>query len=247
MNLKISATELKNNFIDSFKNEKSFKYDDGNPFLITFESKEYYVFLKNISPAYYPKYPDITRIQLPYSPHFRKISKSNIPFIILGFNVDYGTFTGWDPSKIKVRLNNKSNVSLFSRDSFQEKLRMNDFREQHISNGDKVIVFSIKSIPLYFRNYNDLFKNNLDEVKVRFVKKRHLSNIDSKTSKGSLSKIEDVKVLKIVSKFKEKNDLIGAVLYCAEYYKDIYPNVPLNRWTKLVNNIFSNKEIFLVK
>ena len=160
MNFKISATELKNNFIDAFKNEKTFSCGQGNPFLIKYKGKEFYVFLKNISPAYYPKYPDITRIQLPYSSHFKKIAKSNIPFVILGFDAEHGTFTGWDPSKIKSRLNNKSNVSLFSRGSFQEKLRLNDFKTHHISNGDKVILFSLDSIPIYLKSLESLFVVN---------------------------------------------------------------------------------------
>ena len=123
MNLKISATELKNNFIDSFKNEKSFKCESGNPFLFKFKGKEYFVFLKNISSAYYPKYPDNARVQLPYSDHFKKISKSKLDFIILGYNSEFQTFSAWDPSSIKDRLNVKGNVSLFTRFSFQKNVK----------------------------------------------------------------------------------------------------------------------------
>ena len=238
MNIKISATELKNNFIDSFKNEKSFKYDDGNPFLITFERKEYYVFLKNISPAYYPKYPDITRIQLPYSPHFRKISKSNIPFIILGFNADYGTFTGWDPSKIKVRLNNKSNVSLFSRDSFQEKLRMNDFREQHISNGDKVIVFSVKSTPIYLKSYSSLFKGIQNEARKIVKTNSKVKTESAKVTGKLLEKIKNPVVSKRIQNFKSKNDLIGAVLFCNEKFEKEPENIGIHEWTEIMTKLF---------
>jgi hypothetical protein len=238
MNLKISAIELKNNFIDSFKNEKSFNCDDGNPFLITFERKEYYVFLKNISPAYYMKYPDITRIQLPYSPHFSKISKSIIPFIILGFNAEYGTFTGWDPSKIKSRLNNKSNVSLFSRDSFQEKLRLDDFKEHQISNGDEVILFSIRSTPIYFKSVKSLFKNNQTEQNINKVKKnKGKIEINSQSEKVE-EHIQIPEVLKEINSFKKKNDLIGAVLFChAKFQKDM-PDFEIEDWTQILSKKF---------
>ena len=229
MNIKISATELKNNFIDSFKNEKNFKYDDGNPFLITFERKEHYVFLKNISPAYYPKYPDITRIQLPHSPHFRKISKSKIPFVILGFNADYSTFTGWDPLKIKGRLNNKRNVSLFSRDSFQEKLDMNDFKEHQISNGDKVILFSIVSTPIYFKSLEALFAINKDKEITN-----NQSTIDFINSNEKLKVIDNKTVLKTLILLIKNDKILEAVNLCATHYQDKYPKMQLKDWFELV-------------
>lgn len=234
MNLKISATELKNNFIDSFKNEKKFNCEGGNPFLITFERKEYYVFLKNISPAYYPKYPDIKRIQLPYSPHFRKISKSNIPFIILGFNAEHGTFTGWDPSKIKARLNNKSNVSLFSRDSFQEKLRLNNFKEHHISNGDKIILFSIKSTPLYFKNVKSLFART-DETVIEIIENQLTFNLFN--TKDKLKVVDNKKLLRKLKLLIKNDKVLEAVNICAIHYQDDYPKMELKDWFVLLENL----------
>jgi hypothetical protein len=235
MNLKISATELKNKFIDSFKNEKSFNSGDGNPFLINFERKEYYVFLKNISPAYYPKYPDITRIQLPFSPHFRKISKSNIPFIILGFNTDYDTFTGWDPSKIKGRLNNKSNVSLFSRNSFQEKLHFNNFKEHQISNGDMVILFNIRSTPQYFRKYMDYFKNHYDLFsEITPTQKLQQINSSNLKNKASHIKIIELEVLNLFS----KNPFLAHQKY-SEYMSNLKFNKKeiIEGFERLINEI----------
>ena len=231
MNFKISATELKNNFIDAFKNEKTFSCGQGNPFLIKYKGKEFYVFLKNISPAYYPKYPDITRIQLPYSSHFKKIAKSNIPFVILGFDAEHGTFTGWDPSKIKSRLNNKSNVSLFSRGSFQEKLRLNDFKTHHISNGDKVILFSIDSIPIYLKSLESLFVVNK-------VKESQIANnqftIDFVNSKEKLEVIDDKIVLKKLNMLTKNDKILEAVNFCATHYQDDYPKMELKDWFDLI-------------
>ena len=231
MNLKISALELKNILIDSFNNDKSFNYEDGNPFLINFEGKKYYVFLKNISPAYYPKYPDITRIQLPFSAHFKKISMSNIPFIILGYNSEYATFTGWDPSKIKSRLNNKSNVSLFSRDSFQEMVHFNDFKEHYISNGDKVVLFSIKSTPIYFKSVDSLFA--IAKNKIEGITKKQLT-INLFDNKEKLEEIYDKTILKKITLLIKKDKILEAVNTCALYYQDDYPNMELRDWFELV-------------
>jgi hypothetical protein len=247
MNLKISAIELKDIFVSSFSNEQEFKYKEGNPFLIYYERKHYYVFLKNISPAYYPKYPDITRVQLPFSSHFKKISKSSIPFIILGYESEYKTFSAWDPRLIKSRLNAKSNVSLFSRNSFQEKLRLNVFKEHNISNGDKVIVFSFKSLPNFFRNYISLFENSLEMTKVKFVKKVSEDKKPKTLANETIVRINDIAILKEVYKFKLKNDLIGAVIFCIDNYSNQYPGMNLAKWTVLINKVFQNKEIYLIK
>jgi hypothetical protein len=237
MKIKISAIELKNIFVESFLLEKEFKSENGNPFLISFEKKKYHVFLKNISPAYYPQYPDITRIQLPFSAHFEKISKSPYPFIILGYDSEYETFTAWDPLLIKNRLNAKSNVSLFSRNSFQDKLKINFFKECKISNGDKVIVFSSRSLPFYFKKFESLFRNEQFVEKERFLNKKK-KYITSKT----VQILNDISIQKAVSKFKLNNDLIGAVIYCTEKYSIQYPDVTLPKWTELVNAFFQKND-----
>ena len=112
---KILAKELKIKFIEVLNGVDGFSYEDGNPFIIKNGSNRFFVFLKNLSPAYFVNSPDITRVQLPYSEHFTKIFKANIPFVILGYDVDNDTVVSWNPTKVKERLNAKSNVSLYSR------------------------------------------------------------------------------------------------------------------------------------
>ena len=84
----ILAKELKIKFIEILNGIDGFSYEDGNPFLIKIGTKRFFIFLKNLSPAYFKNSPDVTRVQLPYSSHFGKIFKANIPFIILGYDVD---------------------------------------------------------------------------------------------------------------------------------------------------------------
>lgn len=243
---KVSAPELRRIFNAAFKAEKSKVFNDENPFLFDVFDQKFYVFLKNISPAYYPKYPDIARIQLPFSKHFKVISKSKFPFIILGYNANFGTFTAWNPFEIKERLNQKSNVSLFTRDSFQESIRLNTFKECFISNGDKIILFDSRTLPMFFNNYTTLFSIKIDKRKFKYIKtKKSKSEIEVK--KGDLTKIEDQIILKDLIPYQINSDIIGAVLMCSEKYAPKYPDMTIGKWTKLVTNYFQKKDIYLIK
>ena len=245
MSHKIPAKDLKDLFISTFKDEKSFKYEAGNPFLMKLKGKEYYVFLKNISSAYYKKYPDNARIQLPFSPHFKKISKSNFDFIILGYDSEFQTFSAWDPRLIKARLNVRGNVSLFTRFSFQKKCKLNEFKEHHISDGGEVILFSIKSTPIYFTNFKSLYKNQ--KVKSDIYSKITTTTTEISdmglTYKKNKTLILDKNISTIINDFKKKNDLIGAVLFCFEYYKNKSTNNSINYWTKQLSVFFTTSNL----
>ena len=92
---KLVAKDLKIKFIETLNELDEFSYEEGNPFLIKIGKTKYFVFLKNLSSAYF-KNPDITRVQLPYSDHFSKIFKADIPFIILGYDVDNDIVVSWN-------------------------------------------------------------------------------------------------------------------------------------------------------
>jgi hypothetical protein len=246
MNKKIPALELRRIFLEAFNRECHEVIAEGNPFLFKAFDQQFYVFLKNISPAYYTKYPDIARIQLPFSHHFKVISKSNFPFIILGYNALYNTFTAWNPNDIKERLNQKTNVSLFTRDSFQENIRLNTFREKFISNGDKVILFDSRTLPMFFNNYKTLFSISIDKRKLKYIN-ANKSKSNTEVTRGELTKIEDQIILKDLIQYQAKSDMIGAVLMCSEKYALKYPDMTISKWTKLVTNYFQMKDIYLIK
>ena len=84
----ILAKDLKIKFVEILNEAEEFSYENDNPFLMKLGNVEYFVFLKNISPAYFKKLPDITRVQLPLSSHFSKIVETEIPFVILGYDID---------------------------------------------------------------------------------------------------------------------------------------------------------------
>jgi len=149
---KLIAKDLKIKFIETLNELDEFSYEDGNPFLIKIGTKQYFVFLKNLSPAYFKNSPDVTRVQLPYSDHFSKIFKADIPFIILGYDVDTDTVVSWNPKKIKERLNAKSNVSLYSRYSIQAQVKDNEFKFGYLTNGEKIVSFKRDNLINFFNS-----------------------------------------------------------------------------------------------
>ena len=161
----ILAKELKIKFVETLGSVDGFSYDDGNPFLVKIYDNSYFIFLKNLSPAYFKNSPDVTRVQLPFSDHFDKIFKENIPFIILGYDVDNDTMVSWNPSKTKDRLNAKNNVSLYSRNSLQSNIKQNEIKTGVLSNGEKIILFRRENLGLFFEKLPILFLDNQTEIK----------------------------------------------------------------------------------
>lgn len=155
------AKDLKIKFIETLNELDGFNYEEGNPFLIKFGTKKYFIFLKNLSPAYL-KNSDVTRVQLPFSDHFSTIFKEEIPFIIFGYDVDNDTVVCWNPIKAKERLNAKNNVSLYSRLSLQQDVQDDEFKFGYLSNAEKIILFKRKNLIFFFDAYLSLFQDYTD-------------------------------------------------------------------------------------
>jgi hypothetical protein len=170
---KLFAKDLKIKFIETLNELDEFSYEEGNPFLIKIGTDKFFVFLKNLSQAYFKNSPDVTRVQLPYSNHFSKIVKSDIPFIILGYDIDTDTVVAWNPKKVKERLNAKSNVSLYSRTSLQENVKHDEFRFGYLSNGERIIIFKRKNLTFFFDGLLNFFEedSSIDFVPLRSKKK----------------------------------------------------------------------------
>lgn len=208
---KLLAKELKIKFIEILSDIDGFSYEDGNPFLIKIGTQRYFVFLKNLSPAYYVNYPDITRVQLPYSEHFLKILKANIPFIILGYDVDNDTVVSWNPKKIKERLNAKSNVSLYSRESLQSPIKIKQFKTGYLSNGEKIIIFNRKTLPLFFENLPNLFDSIQDEKDGYRRKEYSDEAVKSDTDAKLLIEIKDRDLISELKPYLKKHKVLEAV------------------------------------
>jgi hypothetical protein len=233
----ILAKELKIKFIEALNGVDGFSYEDGNPFIVKIGSDRYFVFLKNISPAYFKNSPDVTRIQLPSSEHFKKVFRSTLPFIILGYDVDNDTVVSWNPKKVKERLNVKGNVSLYSRNSLQESIKEGEFKSGFLSNGEKIILFNRESLPDFFESWNKLFRKNElafgeDDVEVTSPDEEE----DFATDK--LYEIRDRSLIAELRPLLKKNRVLEAVEICSKRYGNKYKNMNFKDWFKLVNELY---------
>jgi hypothetical protein len=239
------AKDLKIKFIETLNELDKFSYEEGNPFLIKIGTKQYFVFLKNLSPAYFKNSPDVTRVQLPYSDHFSKIFKADIPFIILGYDVDTDTVVTWNPKKVKERLNAKSNVSLYARSSLQEQVKDNEFKFGYLSNGEKIVLFKRENLINYFDASLNLFKSNseagIDSVSIQNSQptNKTISNQPKNEHQNgnSLSKITDKELLKTIRPLLNKNQVLQAVEITSKYYGNKFKSMSFKDWYKLVNEL----------
>ena len=105
-----------------------FLYIEGvQPFLISFKNKNYYIYVKNLSSAYFKDRPDTTRAQLPIKEEFERIKNSPIPFIFLGYDYANDVLVCWNFHTVKERLNEKKSVSFYSRQFFQDEVSSGTF------------------------------------------------------------------------------------------------------------------------
>lgn len=235
----ILAKELKIKFVETLSGIDGFSYEEGNPFIIKIYERPFFVFLKNLSPAYFKKSPDVTRVQLPFSDHFEKIFNAKIPFIILGYDVDNDTVVCWNPSKIKDRLNAKSNVSLYSRNSLQSDIKTNEFKLGFLSNGEKIILFKRENLDLFFEKLPFLFDDNQIEIKKN-------ENVVSEPTEiyfpEKLYEITDTQVLNLINPLLKKNRVLEAVEICTKHYNDKYKSMTFKEWFTLINKLYKKLE-----
>ena len=236
---KILAKELKIKFVETLSGIDGFSYEDGNPFLIKIYDKQFFIFLKNLSPAYFKNSPDVTRVQLPFSTHFSKIFKAEIPFIILGYDIDNDSFVCWNPEKIKERLNAKSNVSLYSRESLQSNVKSNEFKSGSLSNGEKIIIFKREMLTSIFDNLDNLFNVVSKFKKIKKIEILEESIVEYVS--GKLIQIKDKEILQQIKPLLKSNKVLKAVEVCTEYYNGQYKNMTFKDWFNLINSIYKSK------
>lgn len=137
-----------------------FKYISGyQPFLMIFGEQPYYVYIKNISSAYFEDRGDTTRAQLPMRPEFDEIKQSSYPFIFLGYDSENDVLICWNYHIAKKRLNAASSVSFYSRTDFQEEVRQGEFLRKTLKNGDTPVLFKRRDIIEFFKRIDSFFIN----------------------------------------------------------------------------------------
>ncbi len=162
---KVSRYSLQQIFIESLEECDSFKIIDGlNPFHIILNNRELFVYIKNLSPAYFTN-PDVWRVQLPKREEFESIKEGYIDFVLLGYDADNDVYTTWHPKWTKQRLNNGESVSFYSRLSLQkEAAATQNIKRLSLNNDGEVIAFPREHLEFLLSNLKMFFQDNSDYV-----------------------------------------------------------------------------------
>lgn len=164
---KIEREALRKLLDDALSVSVTFKHIEGvNPCRISFDGAEYFVYIKNLSPAQLSNNnPDIWRIQLPIRDIFKDIKESPLPFILLGYDGENDIYTTWNPHWAKQRLNLAKSVSFYSRLSVQENARIEkQFQRQELNNEGEVLAFPREKIPYFLINMGQFFPDMSEYV-----------------------------------------------------------------------------------
>lgn len=162
----LTSAELLNIFIAEMNASATFKFIDEakNPCHIMFEGVEYYIYIKNLSSAYFSN-PDVSRAQLTGVDTLLPIKESDALFILLGYDSDNHVFAAWNPHVAKQRIGTASSPSLYSRFSWQkEAMEQNDFIMRELKNDGSVLLFPKENISLFLGNIEMFFPDTSEYV-----------------------------------------------------------------------------------
>ena len=164
---KLSGKVLMEIFEQAFKDSATYKRLDSercNPGHIMFNGEEYYVYIKNLSPAYFEN-PDVWRAQMTGIDVLKEIKESNATFVLLGFDSDNDVYATWNPTKVKQRIGTASSPSLYSRLSLQQEVsKTGEIRSMTLNNDLQVLVFPLDSLVDVFSSLNEFFPDTSDYV-----------------------------------------------------------------------------------
>lgn len=139
-----------------------FSYINGiQPFFMSFKGQKFYVYVKNISSAYFSDRDKTTRAQLPIKKEFDSIKSSPYPFIFLGYDGIHDVFVCWNFHIAKERLNVGKSVSFYSRTFFQSEVKEGELLRKKLKNGDLPVLFKRSSLIEFFTKIDTFFQNEL--------------------------------------------------------------------------------------
>jgi len=137
---------------------KDFEYISGiQPFFMSFNKQKCYVYVKNISSAYFSDRDKTTRAQLPIKPVFDSIKTSPYLFIFLGYDGINDVLVCWNFHLAKERLNIGKSVSFYSRTFFQSEVKTGEFIRRELKNGDFPVLFKRSELIEFFQKLDTFF------------------------------------------------------------------------------------------
>lgn len=239
---KIHPETLLQLMVEVLSTASSFVYISGTqPFLMQFRDKEYYVYVKNLSSAYFKDRPDTTRAQLPVRTEFEEIIKSPRTFVFFGYDQKNDVLVCWNFHNVKTRLNEKRSVSFYSRQFFQDEVSLGTFSRKRLKNGDEPILFKRRNLLEFFNQIETFFKASDDKTQSSVFENSELQNLDDYNnqhlSNGKLLKIVDEKLLEQLKPLIETRRTLQALKLAADFYKGQYSAMKLADWNKLIKEI----------
>jgi hypothetical protein len=242
---KIYPETLKQLMVEVLENSSKFSYISGTqPFLMSFDGKEYYVYVKNLSSAYFKERPDTTRAQLPKRDDFEEMKKSPNPFIFLGYDQANDVLVCWNFHIAKTRLNEKESVSFYSRQFFQEEVSLGTFLRKRLKNDDEPILFKRKDLIEFFNRIDTFFPCAENDIPTTLLDTPELPKAvetleDKKlfVSNGKLLKITDSTLIAQLKPLIEQKRTLEAWQFVANFYKGQFSAMTLRDWKTLVKEI----------
>jgi hypothetical protein len=242
---KIYPETLKQLMVEVLENSPKFSYISGTqPFLMSFDDKGYYVYVKNLSSAYFKERPDTTRAQLPKRDDFEEIKKSPNPFIFLGYDQANDVLVCWNFHIAKTRLNEKESVSFYSRQFFQEEVSLGTFLRKRLKNDDEPILFKRKDLIEFFNRIDTFFPCAENDMPTTLLDTPELPKVietleDKKlfVSNGKLLKITDSTLIAQLKPLIEQKRTLEAWQFVENFYKGQFPAMKLRDWRTLVKEI----------
>lgn len=233
---KIYPETLKQLMLEVLIISPEFSYLSGTqPFLMKFMGKEYYVYVKNLSSAYFKDRPDTTRAQLPIREEFEEIRKSANLFVFLGYDQKNDVLVCWNFHNVKMRLNERRSVSFYSRQYFQDEVSLGVFSRKQLKNGDEPILFKRRDLVEFFLQIDSFFPLSLDSDK--FTSLTTLNENLHNVSTGKLLKITNKELIEELQDLVKAKRTLQALKLAADFYGEQFPMMTLADWSKLIKEL----------
>lgn len=177
---KIKPDILLNLFREVMDNSSEFNFISGTqPFLMSYKDEEFYIYIKNVSSAYFSDRDKTTRAQLPIKPEFDRIKKSKRIFVFLGYDGLNDVYVCWNFHVAKERLNVGKSVSFYSRSFFQSEVTEGKFTRQQLKNGDVPVFFKRSDLIKFFNEIHSFFPDSTN-IELAFNLKLRSESLEEK-------------------------------------------------------------------
>lgn len=268
----LSSNELVKIFDEQMSNCASYQCVSGmsNPMHIVFDETEMFVYIKNLSPAYFSNV-DVWRAQMTGVEALKDIKASDKMFVLLGYDAEHDVYAAWNPHHAKQRIDTAASPSFYSRFSWQKQAAETDtFMVKDLKNDGVVLLFPCKLLDIFFKDINIFFPeatvyvakgskrlsrmNKADAVKTDGDEKvvcdvQDEEKVDYETpwidKNGILTRIENPELLKLLKPDldTEYPSRTSAYATVEDFYGERFPNMQLWHWLRLFNDIDWGKPV----